>query len=90
MKGLFSQASPPPAFSFAAERVRLVNAGRSYVLVIEYSMVRGKGPLFGLPLHKNKNSVRMPPILRRYAALTRCAVIGRWIFDNNSSRMKEI
>ena len=27
---------------------------------------------------------------RRYTALTRCAVIGRWIFDNNSSSMKEI
>ena len=68
MKGLFSQASPSRAFSFAAERVRRVNAGRSYVLVVEYDMVRGKGPLFGLPLHKNKKSVRMrmPPILASF------------------------
>ena len=35
-------------------------------------------------------SVMAAARVRRYAALTRCAVIGRWIFDKNSSSINEL
>ena len=35
-------------------------------------------------------SVMAAARVRRYAALTICAMIGRWIFDNNSSSINEL